>query len=99
MFEGDSADMCAGKFPLMLRGGRTEGLACTDPGARTPIGVSGNFFFSQGDPGLGGEHLCLNQDNKILLIDSGKQRFEICIDKVFTGNKTRLRAQLYVQRS
>ena len=42
MFEGDSADMCAGKFPLMSMGGREEGLACADPGARTPIGVSGN---------------------------------------------------------
>ena len=42
MFEGDSADMCAGKFPLVLMGGRAEGLACADPGARTPIGNSGN---------------------------------------------------------
>ena len=42
MFEGDSADMCAGKFTLMLAGGRAEGLVCADPGARTPIGVSGN---------------------------------------------------------
>ena len=37
MFEGDSADMCAGKFPLTSMGGRVEGLACADPGARTPI--------------------------------------------------------------
>jgi hypothetical protein len=37
MFEGDSADMCAGKFLLALMGGRAEGLACADPGA------SGNF--------------------------------------------------------
>ena len=44
MFEGDSADMCAGKFPLVSMGGRAEGLACTDPGARTPIGVSGIFL-------------------------------------------------------
>ena len=43
MFEGDSADTCAGKFPLMSMGGQAEGLACADPGARTPIGVSGNF--------------------------------------------------------
>ena len=43
MFEGDSADMCAGKFPLTSMGGRAEGLACADPGARTLIGVSGNF--------------------------------------------------------
>ena len=39
MFEGDSADMCAGKFPLVSMGG----LACADPGARTPIGASGNY--------------------------------------------------------
>ena len=26
MFEGDSADMSAEKFPLMLMGGRAEGL-------------------------------------------------------------------------
>ena len=44
MFEGDSADMCAGKFPLVSMGGRAEGLACADPGARTPIGASGNFL-------------------------------------------------------
>ena len=43
MFEGDSADMSAEKFPLTSMGGRAEGLACADPGARTPIGVSGNF--------------------------------------------------------
>ena len=42
MFEGDSADMCAGKFPLVSMGGRAEGLASADPGARTPIGASGN---------------------------------------------------------
>ena len=42
MFEDDSADMCAGKFPLVSMGGRAEGLTCTDPGARTPIGASGN---------------------------------------------------------
>ena len=42
MFEGNSADTCADKFPLMLMGGRAEGLACADPGARTPIGVSVN---------------------------------------------------------
>ena len=41
MFEGDSADTCAGRFPLVSMGDRAEGLACTDPGARTPIGASG----------------------------------------------------------
>ena len=43
ILEVDSADMCAEKFPLMLMGGRAEVLACADPGARTPIGVSGNY--------------------------------------------------------
>ena len=43
MFEGDSADMCAGKVPLVLMGARVEGLVCADPRARTPIGASGNF--------------------------------------------------------
>ena len=33
-------------------GGRAEGLACADPGARTPIGVSGNF-------NLCSVHVCL----------------------------------------
>jgi hypothetical protein len=43
MCEGDSADMGAGKFPLVSMGGRAEGLACSDPGVRTPIGASGIF--------------------------------------------------------
>ena len=43
MFEGDSANMCEGQFPLTSMGGRAEGLACADPGARTPIGASGNW--------------------------------------------------------
>ena len=42
MFEGDSADMCAVKC-LLMSIGKAEGLACADPGARTPIGVNGNF--------------------------------------------------------
>ena len=45
MFEGDSADTCARKFPLVLMGGRAEGLACADTGARTPIGASGNVGY------------------------------------------------------
>jgi hypothetical protein len=31
------------KFWLVSMGGWTEGEACADPGARTPIGASGNF--------------------------------------------------------
>ena len=50
MFEGNSADMCAGKFPLVSLGGRAEGLACADPRARTPIGdiviFKDNVYFS-----------------------------------------------------
>ena len=30
----------------MLMGGRAEGLACADPGLRTPIGMSGNSLSS-----------------------------------------------------
>jgi hypothetical protein len=41
MFEVDSADMCGGKIPLVSMGGLAEGLACADPGARTPITASG----------------------------------------------------------
>jgi hypothetical protein len=47
MFEGDYADMCTGKFPLVSMGGRVEGLTCVDPGARTPIGASGNLLYNQ----------------------------------------------------
>ena len=43
--EGHSADTGAGKFPLVSMGGRAEGLACADPGARTPIGASGNLDY------------------------------------------------------
>ena len=46
MFEGDFADMCAEKLPLMSMGGQAEGLACADPGARTPIGVSRNLYMA-----------------------------------------------------
>jgi hypothetical protein len=35
--------MCAVKFPLVSMGGRAEGLACADPGARTHIGASRKF--------------------------------------------------------
>ena len=49
MFEGNSADTCAGKFPLVSMGDRAEGLLCADPGARTPIGASGNFSNSSQD--------------------------------------------------
>ena len=54
MFEGDSADKCGGKFPLMSMGGRAEGPVCADPGERTPIGVSGNLdiFCSFSQTGL-----------------------------------------------
>jgi hypothetical protein len=44
MIEGYSAETGAGKFPLVSMGVRAEGHACADPGARTPIGASGNYF-------------------------------------------------------
>ena len=43
MFEGDSADTCGRKFPLVSMGGRAEGLACADPGARTPSALAEIF--------------------------------------------------------
>ena len=46
MFEGNSADTCVGHFSLTSMGGRAEGLACANPVARTPIGMSGNFLIS-----------------------------------------------------
>ncbi len=39
--EIDSAETRAEKFPLVSMGGWAEGPACTDTGARTPIGASG----------------------------------------------------------
>ena len=48
MFEGDSADTCARKFPFMLMWGRANGPACADgergpPSARAEIRM--NFVF------------------------------------------------------
>ena len=45
MFEGDSADMCAGKFSLTSMGGLAEGLACADPGAGAEI-LKKSFHFT-----------------------------------------------------
>ena len=44
MFEGDYADTYGGHFLLVSMGDRAEGLACPDPGVKTPIGGIGNFF-------------------------------------------------------
>ena len=44
MFEGDSANMLAGKCPLVSMGGQAEGLACVDTGRRTPICASGSSY-------------------------------------------------------
>jgi hypothetical protein len=41
VFKGDSAEMCGGKFPLVLMGGRADRQACA--GARTPISASEKF--------------------------------------------------------
>ena len=39
-----SQDTCDEKCQLMSMGGQAEGLACADPGVRTPIGMSGNYI-------------------------------------------------------
>ena len=36
MFEGDSADMCAGKFPLVSMGGLSGGSRVRRPGNEDP---------------------------------------------------------------
>ena len=43
VFKGDSADMCAGKFPLVLMGGRANGQACAD-GERGPPSAQAEIF-------------------------------------------------------
>ena len=43
MFEGDSADTCAGKFPLISMGGRAEGLR--RPGSEDPHRRERPFLF------------------------------------------------------
>ena len=62
MSEGYSADTGAGKFPLVSMGGRAEGLACADPGARTPIGASGNLYIFLFNPKSAWN--CLKVDKK-----------------------------------
>ena len=41
--KSDSADTCAGKFPLTSMGGWAEGLACADPGSEDPHRRERNF--------------------------------------------------------
>ena len=43
VFKGDSADMCAGKFPLVSMGGQANGQACTD-GERGPPSARAEIF-------------------------------------------------------
>jgi hypothetical protein len=37
MYKGDSADTCAGKFPLVSLGGRANGQACEDCEGGPPL--------------------------------------------------------------
>jgi hypothetical protein len=43
MFKGDSAYMCAGKFPLVSMWGQANGQACAD-GERGPPSARGEIF-------------------------------------------------------
>ena len=45
MFEGDSADMGAGKFLLTLMGGLSGGSRGHRPGSKDPISMSRNFGY------------------------------------------------------
>jgi hypothetical protein len=52
VFKGDSADTCAGKFPLVSMGGRANGQACADsergpPSARAEISNLKTLAFEQ----------------------------------------------------
>ena len=47
------SDMCTEKFLLISMGGQAEGLRCADLGARTPIGVSGNWSERSASAALG----------------------------------------------
>ena len=77
MFEGDSADTCAGKFPLVSMGGQVEGLACADPGARTPIGTRG-FFFKVSTFYKIFHFACIAILATICIINSGCQTYFYC---------------------
>ena len=55
VFKGDSADTCAGKFPLVSMGGRANGQACADgergpPSARAEINLNSqqNLYYIYG---------------------------------------------------
>jgi hypothetical protein len=64
MFEGDFSGMCTNKFQLMLVGGQAEGLTCSDPGARTPISVSGigpSEVRATAEQTYVGHYFCCNQ--------------------------------------
>ena len=51
------------KISAHVDGGGAEGLACTDPGARTPIGGSGNFYII-----LLSKHFWKKDDEKIYVL-------------------------------
>ena len=63
MFEGASADRCAGKFPLISMGGRAEGLECADPGARSYLDSYRYTVFWRTKLGLGGGRVGERQRN------------------------------------
>ena len=59
------------KFLMVLLGGRAEGTACADQGARNPHGTSKNLptlllerFKGEGDPHYGSRKLILSRLNK-----------------------------------
>ena len=47
VFEGDSADTCAEKFPLVSMGGRANGQACAD-GERGPLSARAELLKDSG---------------------------------------------------
>ena len=100
MFKGDPADMCAGKFPLVLMGGRADLSSVSRWGGRTPIGASGNLFIISGLSnnrtrlkGLGVAQTQMRKfsflipEDKILKTDTKKSMLYGCHDILFFVEK------------
>jgi hypothetical protein len=55
VFKGDSADKCAGKFPLVSKGGRAYGQACAD-GERGPPSERAEILLNEMHEKLSNNH-------------------------------------------
>ena len=76
VFEGDSADTCAGKFLLVSMGGRANGQACAD-GERGPPSARAEILYIAFKP----EGASLNLRSKIFASCRHKKRMLLIEDK------------------